>query len=402
MLEAWRFRRNQPGLYSAQANPQIDDEIAKKCRFRTGTCPDGRCLRLNAILHQMKPEPPETTSCVLRTTLDRLLTTITSSAEKVLVGNDPDDIHDLRVATRRTRTLVGQVPGVFPREVTKPYRHGFKRIGIVTGDCRDLDVWLDAIEEHREASKAEDAIHLDLLKNLISHTRDTAREGVRNELAQPWFPDLLGGWRAFLHAPRQVRSSVVSLPLKTVATSRILKAHRRLIKHGRALPAMPSACQLHRLRIDGKKLRYLLEFFGHLFDANRCHALIADLKALQDVLSGINDREVQVEALAALAAQPSHQNQIMTLAIEHHRHFLNRSLRTFRSNLPTSSVFFRPKASARLLQRYSDQTPQLDHLDCRLEKEPPGEDYSRNAIAAPSPAGHPLTRTSHRVSSRGR
>ena len=39
MLEAWRFRRNQRGLYVAQASPQIDDEISKKSRFRTGTSP---------------------------------------------------------------------------------------------------------------------------------------------------------------------------------------------------------------------------------------------------------------------------------------------------------------------------------------------------------------------------
>lgn len=294
--------------------------------------PSRQQSRPDAILVQMKPNPSETTDCALRTLLGQLLTTIKSSAEKVLVGNDPDDIHDLRVATRRTRTILGQVPGGFPKNVINPYRRGFKNIGIVTGDCRDLDVWIDAIGEDRSASKGMNAIPLGPLENLISHQRDTAREIVNGELAQPWFPDLLDRWRVFLNSTHRTESSTASLPIETVAATRILKAHRRLLKHGRSLPAKPTAAQFHRLRIDGKKLRYLLEFFGDLFDAERKRTLIQDLKNLQDVLGGINDREIQIQALDALASKISRQDPSLTTAIALHRHFLEQTLGGFRSD----------------------------------------------------------------------
>lgn len=280
----------------------------------------------------MRSNSTETVDHALRAVLNDLLTIIRSSAEKVLIGTDPDDIHDLRVATRRTRTVLGQVPGVFPKKVIKPFRRGFKKIGTVTGTCRDFDVWLDAIGVQREALPLKDTKLLVPLEGRVRHQRDSARARVTDDLGKPWFPELLNRWSTCLHAPRRTESSAASLPIETVAATRILKAHRRLLKHGRALPVLPLPAQLHRLRIDGKKLRYLLEFFGNLFDAERCTSLIQDLKGLQDVLGGVNDRAIQLQALDGLASDASQQDQSLATAITLHRHFLEQSLGDFQSH----------------------------------------------------------------------
>jgi len=50
---------------------------------------------------------------------------------------------------------------------------------------------------------------------------------------------------------------------------------------------------LHRLRIDCKKLRYLLEFFSSLFPENQMQKLIKQLKQLQENLGDFNDLSVQ-------------------------------------------------------------------------------------------------------------
>ncbi|MEN8163620.1 MAG: CHAD domain-containing protein [Acidobacteriota bacterium] len=276
----------------------------------------------------MTTRPEEPIGPALRTILGALLTKINDSADKVLHDSDPDDIHDLRVATRRTRTLLSQMPRVFADDAVAPFKRGFKRIGNVTGACRDLDVWLEAIDEHREASASIGGAPLDPLEVLMRRQRDTARIRVNQELSSLWFPDLLSRWQCVLETPPAGLSKRASRPTAMVAAARILKAHQRLLKHGNALPEEPLAAQFHRLRIDGKKLRYLLEFFGQLFDADRSHQLIEDLKCLQDVLGGINDREIQLEALNTLTESP---DPATAIAIEHHRHFLRESLADFRS-----------------------------------------------------------------------
>ena len=60
---------------------------------------------------------------------------------------------------------------------------------------------------------------------------------------------------------------------------------------------------LHRLRIDCKKLRYLLEFFRSLYDAEEMDRLIKPLKQLQDNLGDFNDYEVQQKSLEDFAEQ---------------------------------------------------------------------------------------------------
>ena len=54
---------------------------------------------------------------------------------------------------------------------------------------------------------------------------------------------------------------------------------------------------MHTLRIEGKKLRYLMEFFSSLFPRVEMNALIGQLKKLQDNLGNFHDICVQQEYL---------------------------------------------------------------------------------------------------------
>ena len=60
---------------------------------------------------------------------------------------------------------------------------------------------------------------------------------------------------------------------------------------------------LHNLRIDCKKLRYLLEFFTSLFPKTQMKLLIKQLKQLQDNLGDFNDLSVQQARLLEVAGE---------------------------------------------------------------------------------------------------
>ncbi len=67
----------------------------------------------------------------------------------------------------------------------------------------------------------------------------------------------------------------------------------------------PPATLLHRLRIDGKKLRYLLEFYSDLYPRSTVTRFIRELKQLQDILGDFNDTEVQLALIGEFNDQGS-------------------------------------------------------------------------------------------------
>jgi CHAD domain-containing protein len=91
-----------------------------------------------------------------------------------------------------------------------------------------------------------------------------------------------------------------------LAADRIARAHRRVARLGASVTAPrggggPPADDLHSLRKRGKELRYLLEFFGSLYDPAAYRAAVRNLKGLQDCLGEFQDGVVQQEAIRGFA-----------------------------------------------------------------------------------------------------
>ena len=78
---------------------------------------------------------------------------------------------------------------------------------------------------------------------------------------------------------------------------RIDKAQDRLLAQGRAITPDTPAEEVHELRKDAKKLRYLLECFGGLLPAAERKAFVKRLKELQDNLGEHQDAAVHVAQL---------------------------------------------------------------------------------------------------------
>ena len=89
------------------------------------------------------------------------------------------------------------------------------------------------------------------------------------------------------------------------ASALIWKRYRKVCKIARSITDDTPDETVHDLRIDCKKLRYLMEFFAPLFDATGFKTILKPLKKLQDNLGLFNDYSVQQEALLAFASQQS-------------------------------------------------------------------------------------------------
>jgi CHAD domain-containing protein len=239
--------------------------------------------------------PDDRADASLRKVLGALFNTLQSNVEGVVSDEDIEFLHDLRVANRRTRAALSQVKGVLPSEAVKRFSTEFKWIGTVSGPCRDLDVTLVEIDRYRQDPSCAGERLADLTSFLEAQRKDEHGRVVA-ALESGRFRELVRGWDDLLQASPAGRADapLASTRIIDVAGPRVLKAHKRLRKRGAGLSSDSPASLLHKLRIDGKKLRYLLEFFFDLYDPTVVSRFIKQLRRLQNILGDFNDTEVQL------------------------------------------------------------------------------------------------------------
>ncbi len=89
-------------------------------------------------------------------------------------------------------------------------------------------------------------------------------------------------------------------PAREFAEELFAERDRKLRKRGRNREKLDEA-QLHRLRIEAKKMRYAFEFFGGLFEGKAVAKAVRALSAIQDSLGGLNDAATGRSLLQELA-----------------------------------------------------------------------------------------------------
>jgi len=209
---------------------------------------------------------------------------------------DPEFLHDFRVALRRMRALLGELKDVFPKPLVDHYREELAWIARVTGPLRDLDVCLwelpgrlgDLDAEHREA--------LAPLAEELGARRAAAQAELLTALESARFRNLVRNWRLFLEDSRSPKTLPrrASEGIRSVVGRRIVRRFRRIVKGREELPGAPDE-RLHAVRIQCKRLRYLIDAFGALYDGETSRLAVRELKKIQDVLGEFHDCEVHAQ-----------------------------------------------------------------------------------------------------------
>lgn len=252
---------------------------------------------------EMDPQMPA--GQVARAILSHLFAVIEANEDGVRHDLDSEFLHDLRVAVRRTRTLLGQMKHVLDSPQLRHYRDEFAWLGTMTGPVRDLDVHL--LEFPRYVAMAGDGHARDLapLHGLVRVQRSLARRDLLETLASPRYRGLKKGWRAVLEdadAPCWHEGEGAS-PVAGVAIGLIGHRQHKVLKQGRRLGEDAPDEAFHELRKECKKLRYLMEFFIDLFPRDEIRPLIKALKGLQDNLGEYQDLCVHSQGLENFRAQ---------------------------------------------------------------------------------------------------
>lgn len=292
---------------------RLGKRLRKQLRLKTGRC--SKFERGLAALRIAVPPPPPV---LPRLTADmdfgpavyRILQSqydlFTWNLPGTLLGLDPERLHELRVAARRTAAVLQIVAFVLPGTVVRYFRRELKWISRHLGRVRDLDIFLQQIESvadhapphYREAlsscaaegRQAHEAEHRLLVKALRSRRTQRFVERFERFLAAG----------EFTHAQQDMAHT----PLALVAPELVRRSLRKTIRKGRQITADSPAPELHALRRRCRKLRYLGEFFRELYGrpmarlvrrVTNCQALLGarqDAVVVQDKLREFRDKQV--------------------------------------------------------------------------------------------------------------
>ena len=201
----------------------------------------------------------------------------------LLSSNNPEFVHQARVALRRLRSAIKLFAPVLPLEFVAAYGTTWKTLSSALGEARNWDVFLAETLPPIQATFPDDH-HIKRLLNEARTQAKGARQGVTRLLATKEYPRLLIEFTSAIYALNDVLPITLAKFAENRITTHARGARKLAVKHDSLLPA-----ERHRMRIRFKQLRYALEFFAPLLHRKKAMAYLAALTQLQDELGLIND-----------------------------------------------------------------------------------------------------------------
>ncbi len=210
------------------------------------------------------------------------------------LGSDPEDLHQLRVATRRLRAYLRAARPIVDESWAEELRGELAWLGSLLGPARDLDVLLARLTT--EVATLEDDTWA--AQPLVAHLeaeRAAARETAVAALSSERYFALLDRLETVDVSPIPAGGEDVSLA--ALAAGELRRARRAAARVGQD----PADDELHALRIRVKRVRYALELAAHEVGTRGARAVGA-AKKIQDVLGDHQDAVVAETRIRALAA----------------------------------------------------------------------------------------------------
>ena len=217
------------------------------------------------------------------------------------LGEDIEELHDMRVATRRMRAAFDIFGAAFKTQRVKTHLKGLRATGRALGAVRDWDVFLEKADRDIHLLAAQDQENLAALLEFWRGEREAARSAMFAYLDSEPYRQFVTGFNTFVQTPGKYELEVKEErfdgePVPTVHAMAHLapvliytrlgavRAFADLIPHAKIV-------QLHALRIQFKSLHYILDFLKEILGP-QAKKVLSDVKRMQDHLGDLNDADV--------------------------------------------------------------------------------------------------------------
>lgn len=217
----------------------------------------------------------------------------------VLQDEDPEHLHQMRVATRRLRTALQ----VFEAAVHLPKPARERQVQSLTrtlGQLRDLDVQMAALQDqYRPTLPENEQKSIDRATEKLHRQRKKVFAAVEAALTGPAYRDLKAAYDKWLAQPNY--SPLAELPLQAVLADLLSPLLAKLLLNpgwqvAAADHSSESGIQLHELRKVCKQARYQAEFFTDCYGGS-FQTWLEELKQIQENLGIVQDTHVLLELL---------------------------------------------------------------------------------------------------------
>jgi CHAD domain-containing protein len=199
-------------------------------------------------------------------------------ADELRPNWDADDVHDVRVALRRCRTMADTLREVNPDPGWRKLKKASKELFHTLGDLRDTQVeqeWVEKLGSRGDPARKH-------MLQLLSRREKKCWQSAEQALGD--FDRKL--WRKLL---RKLPGKARFFPLESVVFQRqaLEKFNEAVALYQRAR-RNPSSVAWHRTRIGVKRFRYVVEnFLPHRYEV-----WSSDMKQIQDLLGDVHDLDV--------------------------------------------------------------------------------------------------------------
>jgi triphosphatase len=220
-------------------------------------------------------------------------------------------LHQARVGIRRFRTALALFRDYIPPSQYDPLRAEAKVLNEALGPARDLDVFIGDLGQSRSRKPVTDS-DTTAISRAAEEAHATAYRNVASTLRGARYRRFMVRLNTWLIGRRwrvgKQRAKDGSRQAKGFACKILNKRIAQIQKQTKSLEFAPPKV-LHAMRVAIKKARYGLEFFITLLPTRRAARTGRYLKALQDTLGALNDRDVAYRTVATLIASADDKKQ---------------------------------------------------------------------------------------------
>lgn len=207
-------------------------------------------------------------------------------------GADVEDVHDMRVATRRMRSALRLLKSNYRISIAGPFRRRLGKIARALGNIRDLDVLLDDLKHYQLTLDADQQAALQDAIDALDKRRARARKTFIKRVDGRAYAEFVEAFGGFVTTPDMGAKSVDSKKVVPYQVRHvvpvILHTHLAAVRAYDTVLERADFPTLHALRIEFKRLRYAVSFFADMLGAS-IQDFIEELKAIQDHLGRLND-----------------------------------------------------------------------------------------------------------------
>jgi CHAD domain-containing protein len=239
---------------------------------------------------------------LIRHALARSVTQMIRHDAGVRLGEDPEDVHQFRVATRRLRSDLRTFAPLLAWDWVAGLRSELAWLGAQVGTVRDTDVLTERLQAQAESLPEQDAPAVAVLVGRLARQHDEVRTTMLAALRTDRYDTLLEALVAAANQPAFAPDALADRLARSVVGKLVRRPWRRLAGAVDAAGDEPSDDELHLIRIAAKRCRYAAEAASPVAGRPAVH-FAAAVAGVQTVLGDHQDAIVAEAWLRAAAAE---------------------------------------------------------------------------------------------------